>query len=579
MVWSGTLYSIPPFAAACISALLIWKAWPHRDRRITTPFIALMAAIGLWSTAYGIQLSNASLTGQLFWRRITGTAAILTPTIWFVLTSTYADEEHWLTRRSLGILAMFPLSYTVLIWTNSIHGLVWRDAALVGTTPPLLKLTLGPAYFGYVSVAYVLVLVGILQLLRVFLSSSELYRRQAGLLAAGAVVPLLANVAFTFGIDLVPQLELTTFSFTLTGVVFGAALFQFDLLDLTPVARQQLIDDLGIGYLVADTDDRVVDYNETARRVLPNHIEVGMNAADLFSVENVVDVDGLVSATTIDGQRRFHDFQVSPLCGREDRLVGRLVGIRDITERREYEQRLEVTNRLLRHNLRNEMNKITGWADVAEQNADERARDALARIRSVATSVSDLSEQAKQIQTTLDRSGEELVAVDVADILSSIVADVRADWPDAEITLSAPNHLDVLAPNEALLETACRNLVENALEHNDAADPRVDISLQQVRDSRTVELRIADNGPGIPDMERETLLRGAETPLQHGSGLGLWLVNWIVSAARGDLTFRENDPRGSVVVVRLDPAATASDAGAETSGTETGGVSTDVGID
>jgi signal transduction histidine kinase len=64
-------------------------------------------------------------------------------------------------------------------------------------------------------------------------------------------------------------------------------------------------------------------------------------------------------------------------------------------------------------------------------------------------------------------------------------------------------------------------------------------------------IEVRDDGPGIPEQERSVLLEGTETPLRHGSGLGLWLVYWGVVRLGGDLQFREREPRGSTVAVRL----------------------------
>jgi signal transduction histidine kinase len=93
-------------------------------------------------------------------------------------------------------------------------------------------------------------------------------------------------------------------------------------------------------------------------------------------------------------------------------------------------------------------------------------------------------------------------------------------------------------------------LVENALEHTTADAPRVELSVREVSDG-TVELSVADDGPGIPEREREILAAGTETQLEHGQGIGLWFVNWAVTQLGGEIQFRENDPEGSLVTVRL----------------------------
>jgi signal transduction histidine kinase len=113
----------------------------------------------------------------------------------------------------------------------------------------------------------------------------------------------------------------------------------------------------------------------------------------------------------------------------------------------------------------------------------------------------------------------------------------------------------VIVPNARLLSVAVENLLENAVEHNDADRPRVDVAVDPATgDDRYTRLSVADDGPVIPEPELAVLRKGVETPLEHGSGIGLWLVHWAVTAAGGDVTFERTEPRGNVVTLVL-PAA------------------------
>ncbi|MFB6132899.1 MAG: sensor histidine kinase [Halanaeroarchaeum sp.] len=93
--------------------------------------------------------------------------------------------------------------------------------------------------------------------------------------------------------------------------------------------------------------------------------------------------------------------------------------------------------------------------------------------------------------------------------------------------------------------TAIAELLDNAVEHNDRPHPSVDVGMDVTDDS--VAVMVADDGPGIPEHERAVLREGEETPLVHGSGLGLWLVYWIVTMNGGRLEIEDNEPRGTVV--------------------------------
>nr|WP_241768313.1 ATP-binding protein [Haloferax sp. ATB1] len=124
-----------------------------------------------------------------------------------------------------------------------------------------------------------------------------------------------------------------------------------------------------------------------------------------------------------------------------------------------------------------------------------------------------------------------------------------------------------------LIESAIKHLIDNALEHNDRVIPEVGVTVDRSATSPDyVEIRIADNGPGVPDAELSVLESGTETPLQHISGLGLWLVQWIIDRSNGQLRFAENDPRGTIAIVGLrtaDRAVSVSDGGTVATESET----------
>ena len=128
------------------------------------------------------------------------------------------------------------------------------------------------------------------------------------------------------------------------------------------------------------------------------------------------------------------------------------------------------------------------------------------------------------------------------------------DGSDASVSTSIPR-TDCRVSFE--LGTAVKELLVNAIQHNDADTPEVTLDLDVDRNGPPLEATIAisDNGPGIPENERKVLEEGEESPLLHGSGLGLWLVNWIVTELGGTVRIAENDPRGTVVTILVPVSA------------------------
>jgi len=195
-----------------------------------------------------------------------------------------------------------------------------------------------------------------------------------------------------------------------------------------------------------------------------------------------------------------------------------------------------VADRVLRHNFRNETLVIGGQAEYLADELDGEYADVAETIQSHTASLSRLSEQVRDVSTTVEgRSSTQ--PVELSALVSSVIAGLDTDSVTVRVDL--PEQLWVEGVSPDIVETGVRNVVENAIEHNDAAHPRVEITSREA--AETVQLRIADNGPGVPEHEREAVTAGRETALRHGSGVGLWLARWGVVAGGGALFFEERD--------------------------------------
>ena len=215
------------------------------------------------------------------------------------------------------------------------------------------------------------------------------------------------------------------------------------------------------------------------------------------------------------------------------------------------EQRLQVFNRILRHNLRNDLNVVLGHADNLEEAYPDTEGDASV-IKRKASELIDISEKAREVGKTLDREDRTKKHVDVSDCIERTCAEFRQSYPEAEIRVDLPESVRAYA--DKTLEAAISEVVENAIEHSDGERPSVAVTVSLVEDEREwVEVTILDDGPGIPEEEREVLVEGEETALHHGSGLGLWLTNWIVGKFGGELAF-DDDADGGSVTLRLQRA-------------------------
>jgi len=256
-----------------------------------------------------------------------------------------------------------------------------------------------------------------------------------------------------------------------------------------------------------------------------------------------------VQLEAADGTRRQYDVNMAAI--REDgTLEATVVTAHDVTELREHQRQLSVLDRVLRHNVRNKMSIVLGHTDAIIETADPGVAERATAIEDAATELLELSDSARAFESVLADDARRTVTVEVTETVEDVVRELRLEHPDAEIRPSLPG--SVRAHGHETFELALTELVENAVVHSDCAAPTVDVSVTERADA--VEIAVADDGPGLGDTDRRALLRGAETPLEHTQGLGLWLVRWTVEIADGDIDIAENDPRGTVVTVTLPPA-------------------------
>ncbi|MEZ3115132.1 ATP-binding protein [Halobaculum sp. MBLA0147] len=215
---------------------------------------------------------------------------------------------------------------------------------------------------------------------------------------------------------------------------------------------------------------------------------------------------------------------------------------------------ISVLNRFLRHNLRNRMNVVLGQVQLLSP--DTPPADHERRRREIRETVERLLEQADKARHVESLASEEtpLGPTRVDDLLAETAERVADTHDEAvvETDLAAP----LVATGHDTLAVVFDNLLENAVIHNDRSRPTVTVSAHREADAdgEWIVVTVADDGPGIPDHEVAALDADYETAVTHGSGLGLWISDWIVSELDGELAFEHREPTGTRATVRL-PAA------------------------
>ncbi len=222
----------------------------------------------------------------------------------------------------------------------------------------------------------------------------------------------------------------------------------------------------------------------------------------------------------------------------------------DITDRIELEERLSVVNRILRHDIRSAVGVIRGNAKLGLESRRD-LEDVLETIRAEANRLHRLGENARYLEGALSDGETETGEIDLAELVTVTAFELRDDHPEATIEYDVPQEASVTASKR--LSEAITELVTNAIVHNDD-DPSVELTVEKSGDAPWTVLTVTDDGPGIPKGEIDPLEEGMESSLEHSSGLGLWVVHWIVEESGGELEFTDDECEGSTIRVRLPSA-------------------------
>lgn len=341
---------------------------------------------------------------------------------------------------------------------------------------------------------------------------------------------------------------LTASAFLAVAGVFTVGVTRHEMLVSRPgtnmLGERAAIRQLGEAILVVDSTGSVLQSNDEAEKLFGPEITDRSLGGLLDATVSELRACDTVEQWTERGYRRL-DPRVEAVTSSQGEELGYTITLIDVTDREIRRQRIQVLNRILRHNMRNDISAIKARADLATD-PDRDTETQVKKVVDVADDLARLGAEARRIEKLMRRSRAQTGTVDIAEVVEEI-AHSEADGSGATVRTDVPSVS--LGLDRGLLAYAVRNLIENAIEHNDVSDPQVEI--RGTTTDQGVSIVVADNGPGIPESERAVIDAGMEDDHRHATSVGLWGTNWAVQTMGGKLTFDESDLGGAAVSISL----------------------------
>jgi PAS domain S-box-containing protein len=591
MHWQSAPYVLPLLATALIAVSLAIYSWRKRPAPGATPFFIMMLAVAEWTFGYALELSSADRESIVFWAKLEYLGIVIGPVAALVLALEYTGHESWLTFRGRVLLLVVPIVTVVLVWTNELHGLIWSRVEIDTTTSiALLDVEYGVWFVMHTAYSYLVMIFGILLVIFALIRSPRPYRGQAAVLVLSGIAPLSGNAVYLLKLNPFPHLDLTPFAFTVAGLLWAWGLFHFQLLDIIPVARDAVIESMSDAVLVLDAHNRIVDMNPAAMLVLhrPASEVIGQSALTILAarhdlIERYRDsTEVQTEITSIYDPNRFFDLRISPLYDRHARLTGRLIVLRDISDRKQIEAALyqakeqaEIANKSkstflanMSHELRTPLTSIIGYSDLLRALAEtrgyteivsdlERIGAAGAHLLALISDVLDLSKiEAGKLDMFLEKFNVPALVGYVASTVRPMV-----EQNHNSLTMDCPEEIGSMYADLTRVRQILFNLLSNAAKFTKDGAITLRVSRQHAADDCIV-FEVADTGIGLSPEQIQGLFKEfsqadpSTTRKYGGTGLGLALSRRFCQMMGGDIAVASELGKGSTFTVRL-PAVVA----------------------
>ena len=518
-------------ALACFVSLTRLQRITNSDTR--RGLWALLLTSGGWATAHVGFLVSPTTSLKLGWYTLGLVVGLATVGAWLYFCSAYTGRTY---HRNSTYRRLAVAVYIVLIAvkvTNPLHHGYFTATAV--TTPfPHLSVYTGPLHWTAMGLSYALAFVGYFMLLELF-TQIDLDTRALFALVSITALPVVFDI---IGYTTPFLLDITYEPLGVAVFAVGVGFVYIDQFDAVQLAAER-----DTPVIALDADNHIRDTNRTARTVFPD-----LDGAEGSSLEMVLPrvADCLGNDDPIlklqqEGQTRYYRVTDTPY-GTAKAALGRTIMLTDVTDRERYREELERQNErleqfasLVSHDLRNPLTVATGHFELLREDVEiEADNDHAEAVERALTRMDNLIEQI----LTLTRDGRPVEQWDAV-LLSSVV---RECWEMVE-TNAAELHLNgdlTFKADEARLQRLFENLFRNAIDHG---GPDVTVTVGELPDRPG--FYVSDDGPGIPEGDRESVFTPGYTTREDGTGFGLAIVSEMVAAHGWEIQVTESEAGGA----------------------------------
>jgi len=333
-----------------IATTILYSILSRKKEKISRPFTLAILSTIIWSIGYIIEILTPSYSWKILAAKSEYVGIAILPAAWFVFSSRYARHFHKITEtKYIYSLFLIPFITIFLVFTNEYHHLVWRSIQLFGIgNLKIITPEYGTWFWIHAIYSYATFLIGSLLLIAESLKFSRTHRKKSFTLILASSLPIITSTVY---VSRIYPFDLTPLSFSLSMILLFLCVYKLKLIDIVPLARDKIVEDMDDIVMVFDSNKRLVDLNRSAQKTLSASKEelIGKEAEYVISMCPEINelIYGGKKQKMCEKFGKFFDVRVTPLRDEGNIEVGRILIARDITDLRRYQSELENLNKNL----------------------------------------------------------------------------------------------------------------------------------------------------------------------------------------------------------------------------------------
>jgi len=520
-------------------------------------FVFAMLASAWWVFCQAFELMALTLPVKLFWANMLYIGAGLSPFAFFLLVLRYTGQDRFITRKNIAIILSIYFVFFFLIFTDQYFGLMRTNISLdTSAIPYVIDKDFGMIFPLYMLFVHSMGITSIALLIITSIRKESVYRQQALILLISLSLIAFSNLVHILGLSPIARFELTPALFGFAAIFISLGIFQHKLLDLSPIARDLLVERINSGIIVADINSRVVDVNRKALDMLnlDKNKTIGKKCTEIPVLTNHLDTSSTDNHSrevlySVKGSQFIYEINYYQLLDKKENAVGKLIIINDVTEKKKTEEQnirqaraLSVMRERERagRDLHDGLAQVFGYYNTQAQTVEEYlkrkeyaparqhleklitiAREQHSEIRSQINGIRGIAAVNKNFSSALKKHAEAFSEQHLIPVKINFNSNLPDDFPDEECAVEISK----------IIQEALNNILKHA------GNCEASISFDKKQDF--VELRIKDTG------------RGFIPAVFNNSGYGMEIMRERAAAIGASLAVESEPGKGTTIIVKI----------------------------